>query len=379
MKRGAPAGIVHFTEEDWKRAHRDWAAWWEGELERPLVVMHGFQPPAGEPLPPVHLVTPNYPAEMTAEEIVDRVSPYLTCVRYFGDAFPRWLPNFGPGILAGFLGAEVHPTDSTVWFSPSREIDLSNLKAAYDPENVWWRRVRDITVAAVRRWGSHVVIGHTDLGGNLDVLASLSTTERLLTDLHDAPEEVDRLVGEITTAWLRYYDDTYEIVRETGCGTNCWAPILSSQRCYMLQCDLSAMISSPMFDRFVMPDLDACCRALDHAFYHLDGPGQVRHLDLLLSLERLRGIQWVPGDGAPPPQEWLPLLKRIRDGGKLCQLSVSARGAMKIVRELGGRGFMFEIAGIMDEETARDFLAALCAADPLASRAHRHHRAQPLA
>jgi len=37
---------MHFTNEDWERVHRDWAAWWEGDLERPLVVMHGFQPPA---------------------------------------------------------------------------------------------------------------------------------------------------------------------------------------------------------------------------------------------------------------------------------------------------------------------------------------------
>jgi hypothetical protein len=33
------------------------------------------------------------------------------------------------------------------------------------------------------------------------------------------------------------------------------------------------------------------------------------------------------GDGQPPPEKWLPLLKRVRDGGKLCQLFVSAQGA----------------------------------------------------
>ena len=376
MRPVAQAEDVRFAERDWERVHRDWAAWWEGELQRPLVVMHGFQWPA-KPLPRVRLIAAKYPAEMTAGEIVDRIYPHLACMRYFGDAFPRWLPYFGPGILAGFLGANVNATDSTVWFSLAREVELSDLKVAYDPDNAWWRRVREMTAAAVRKWGNEVVIGHTDLGGNLDVLASLRTTECLLTDLHDAPEEVDRLVGEITMAWLRYYDETYDVVRKAGRGTNCWAPILSSQRCYMLQCDFSAMISPSMFERFVMPDLEACCRALDHGFYHLDGPGQIRHLDLLLSLKRLRGIQWIPGDGAPPPEEWLPLLKRIRDGGKLCQLSVSADGAMKVVRELGGRGFVFEIMGFFDEETARGFLAALHAADRTvtpsqALRASRH-------
>ncbi len=131
----------------------------------------------------------------------------------------------------------------------------------------------------------------------------------------------------------------------------------------MLQCDFSYMISPAMFERFVLPDLAACCEALDHGFYHLDGEGEIRHLDMLLSLERLRGIQWIPGDGAPPPEEWLPLLKRIRDGGKLCQLFVSAEGAMKIVRELGGRGFALQIMETMNQERAAEFLTALAAAD----------------
>jgi hypothetical protein len=114
-----------------------------------------------------------------------------------------------------------------------------------------------------------------------------------------------------------------------------------------------------MFERFVLPDLAACCEALDHGFYHLDGKGQIPHLDMLLSLKRLRGIQWIPGDGAPPPEEWLPLLKRIRDGGKLCQVYVSPRGAQTIVRELGGRGFALCIQEKMSRAEAEDFLRGL--------------------
>ena len=109
----------------------------------------------------------------------------------------------------------------------------------------------------------------------------------------------------------------------------------------MLQSDFSYMISPRMFERLVMPDLIECCDEFDYAFYHLDGKGQVKHLDMLLSIERLRGIQWIPGDGAPPPEEWLPLLKRIRDGGKLCQVYVTLEGALTIARELGGKGFAF--------------------------------------
>lgn len=100
-------------------------------------------------------------------------------------------------------------------------------------------------------------------------------------------------------------------------------------------------LSQRMFERLVLPDLIACCDALDYGFYHLDGKGQIKHLDMLLAIERLRGIQWIPGDGAPPPEEWLPLLKRIRDTGKLCQVYVTPDGALKVARALGGKGFAF--------------------------------------
>jgi hypothetical protein len=112
-----------------------------------------------------------------------------------------------------------------------------------------------------------------------------------------------------------------------------------------------------------LPDIAACCNALDHGFYHLDGKGQIRHLDMLLSLERLRGIQWLPGDGQPPPERWLPLLKRIRDSGKLCQLYVSPQGARTIVQELGGRGFALYIIGLLSEDEAQDLLRSLGASD----------------
>ena len=131
----------------------------------------------------------------------------------------------------------------------------------------------------------------------------------------------------------------------------------------MLQSDFAYMLSPQMFEQFVLPDISTCCNALEYAFYHLDGKGQIPHLDMLVSLENLHGIQWIPGDGQPPPEEWLPLLKRIRDAGKLCQLFVSGQGAQIIVRELGGQGFAFYIMEPMSQDEAADFLKTLAAED----------------
>ena len=347
---------IHFTDEQWEHIERDWTAWWSGELERPLVMIHNLEPEPGTRLPEVHGFTSNYPLDMPADEVLDRYEARLEATRFCGDAWPHWWPNFGPGMMAGFLGARVNSTPETVWFDPAEPTAIEDLDPSYDGGNLWWQRVLDLTRIAVARWGDRVQVAHTDLGGNLDIVASLLTSERLLLAMCDAPDEVARVAGRITQLWLRYYRELDEVIQPAGRGTTPWAPIWSPGRCYMLQSDLAYMISPAMFERFVLPDLAACCDVLDHGFYHLDGKGQIAHLDMLLSLERLRGIQWIPGDGQPPPEAWLGLLKRIRDGGKLCQLYVEPEGALKIVRELGGKGFALYIQQPMSPGEASDLL-----------------------
>lgn len=339
----------YFTEGDWERVERDTMAWWEGELERPLVFLA-----VTNPFPPPYpfAYQSNYPLDMPADQVVDEYEPLLKATRFYADAFPWWWINFGPGIAAGFLGSKVNSVIEpfeTVWFSPAQPIEIEDLNLEYDPTNIWWKRVKEITAAAVERFGDMVSIAHTDLGGNLDILASFCETQGLLFDVVEKPEQVDRLVMEINRLWLHYYDELEAIIRTKCRGTSCWTPIWSTGRTYMLQCDFSYMISPAMFERFVMPDLVACCDHLTHGFYHLDGKGEIPHLDMLLSIKRLRGIQWIPGDGQPPPEEWLPLLKRIRDGGKLCQVFVTPQGALRIVKNLGGKGFFLVINSYGEE------------------------------
>jgi hypothetical protein len=280
-----------------------------------------------------------------------------------------WI-NFGPGIAAGFMGSQVNSVlepSETVWFSPASRAPINELNLEYNPDNPWWKRVKELTNALVERSAGQLAVSHTDLGGNLDILASFLDTQGLLVELMDHPDEVERLVRQITCAWLRYYNELDGLIRPACRGTSCWTPIWSTGKTYMLQSDFSYMISPAMFERFVLPDLTACCAALDHGFYHLDGKGEIPHLDLLLSIQRLCGIQWIPGDGQPPPDQWLWLLKRIRDGGKLCQVFVRPEGARTIVKNLGGKGFMLIIqdygSEFLQPEQVQAFLRTLAQED----------------
>ena len=358
---------LNFTPKDWERIEHDYMAWWAGELDRPLVWLETRDAtPAQKRLD----FLANYPMSMSVDEIITLHEPVITATHFYGDAFPMWWMNFGPGIAAGFLGARVNGVkepSETVWFSPASEIEIQDLQLDYDPENIWWKRVKDLTLAATTHWQGQVAVSVTDLGGNLDILASFRGTDGLLFDVMDQPDQVDRLVRQINQLWLRYYDELDAAIRPTCNGTTCWGNIWSTGKTYMLQSDFSYMISPAMFERFVMPDLESCCDHLDHGFYHLDGKGEIPHLDLLLSIKRLRGIQWIPGDGQPTPDRWLPLLKRIQEGGKLCQVFVNPEGARRIVKNLGGRGFLLVIQyannEIANADEARAFLNTLAEED----------------
>ena len=202
-----PRARLNFAEADWERVERDTMAWWAGELERPLVWLAATDPVVGARR---HRYLSNYPPSMPAEEIVDLHETVLAATHYYGDAFPAWWVNFGPGIMAGFTGAHVNSVSDpqeTVWFTPPQEKAIQDLDLGYDAGNAWWRRVKELTSAMVERWDGRVAVGHTDLGGNLDILASFRETGGLLYDLMDHPEHVERLADKITALWLRYYDE----------------------------------------------------------------------------------------------------------------------------------------------------------------------------
>ncbi len=356
---------IAFSATQRQRVQQDYTAWWAGELDRPLVsIVHQGPLPGGRKPPSVFAA--HLPETMPVPEVIDLYTGQLQAQRWYGDAFPCWFPNFGPGVVAAFMGrAKLEADERTVWMEPIEKKELCDIELGFCEDNFWWRRVRDLTEEASLRWKGEVTVGYTDLGGNLDILASLRTSNDLLLDTMDSPELVAQRAAELTPLWLRYYRELKEVASQAKCGFTSWAPIWSPGSMYMLQSDFAYMISPAMFEQFVLPDLRTCCEEVEYPFYHLDGKGQIPHLDLLCSIEKLRGIQWIPGAGAPPPECWPEVLRKIRDAGKLCQVYTTPEGALRIVREHnGGKGFLFSIRGMTKEEflkpeEAEDFVKLL--------------------
>ena len=313
---------LDFCRDRWDRVKAVHRQWWSGELDRPLFLLtsEGRDPGRAEPALCERGFTSHYGLDPSAEAIVDRWDYWLSGQFYLGDGFPSIWPNFGPGVAAAFLGCQIKNNEHSSWFIPRESLPIRDRHLRYDPNNVWLRRVKDLMRVGCERWQGQVQIGMTDLGGNLDILASFRPGEELLLDLTDEPDEVKRLTWEAHTLWWLYYDEVQRAGGGVNPGWSAWTPIFSETPYYMLQCDFAYMLGPRMFDEFVKPELAVTCRRLDHAFYHLDGIGQLAHLDSLLSIPELKGVQWIPGDGQPGVTHWPEVYRKIRKAGKLVQV-----------------------------------------------------------
>lgn len=240
-----------------------------------------------------------------------------------GAAMPSMFFNMGPGVLAacfnGYL--EYREESETVWFEHPQPWDAVE-KLAYQPQGRWMRHIRDAMGHFQERGSGRFLLGMTDLGGGLDILASLRGGENLVYDLLLEPERVEALRARVSDAWFRAYYDLYGIIQRGQSGATAWMGMWAPGTWYPLQCDFSAMMSPELFGEYVVPDLAEQCRRLDYAIYHLDGPNQIPHLDQLLGIPGLDGIQWVPGAGNPQNEsrKWYPLYERILERDKLLVL-----------------------------------------------------------
>jgi len=345
-------------KDDWGRAKRRIEAWWSREvIDR--IAIQVTAPRENVQVRSawnwwnlVHNLT--YP-----ERAIGEFEKYCRGTYFGGEAFPNLWINLGPGIIAAYLGCSPRVGKDTVWFEVTESKSWKEiLRLKLDPGNKWWKITRDLTIQAADYARGKFFVGITDLNAVLNILASLRGTEKLLIDLIDYPSEAKDACSHITKIWFSCYDELLNITQRDIEGCSTWMGIWFPGRGSDVQCDFSAMISSKMFEEFVLPHLQEQCRQLDYTIYHWDGPGQIPHLELLLDIPELDGIQWVPGAGNPGvgSPRWFPLYKRIQDKGKLLVLQNMAKENVEpVMDELSPRGLLISTTCDSEEE-ARELL-----------------------
>ncbi len=312
---------IDFSGERWDRVKESCRRWWANDLDRPLinVALEGAPSRRVSARHPYKYFTSFYEKEVAAEEVVDSWEAHLSESRWLGDGYPMVLPNFGPGVLAAFLGCRMENGEDTVWFHPPETLELAELHFRLDRQNPVFQKIRELMRIATRRWNGQVQVAMTDIGGNLDVVSSFRPSQQLLLDLYDCPDEVKRLGWEVHRTWWEAFDELVGTAQPNP-GFSTWCPVFSEVPMYILQCDFCYMIGPEMFEEFVKPELVASAKRLKNSIYHLDGPGQLPHLDSLLKIPELGCIQWIPGAGQPDMTQWPDVYRKIHAAGKKIQV-----------------------------------------------------------
>ena len=332
-------------KQDVDEARHRIEAWWQWEVtDRPplLVTAPKNRPRTSSPPEPA----PEDPAAIERGFtdpglVVPRLRAQLGGRHHLGEAFPVMYPvaTRMVAILGNYLGCPMRfVNDFTSWSSPVLHDWESRPAYSCDLTNRYWKISEELLTAAVDQSDGYF-LGGPDLNGPTEILSRLRSPERLATDFYDHADRIKPALAEINQAWYGYWSECTKITQRLG-GYFYWMGIWSDRPSIDLQSDFCCMMSGDMFDDYFLPFLAEQTEMVERTIYHLDGPGAIRHLNSLLDLPHLDGIQWVPGAGEKPMAEWIPLLKRIKDAGKLVFGSCEPAEVPVLVRELGPDGLL---------------------------------------
>lgn len=344
-------------KEDIEEAKHRVEAWWNHELiDRVVLQVRASQKP---PAPQDEISGEISPETVEAwfmdpEQVIPRLKQQLENTYFGGEAFPVMFPVAGRivAITAAYLGCPLEFLNAeTVWAHPFVHDWQTRPAFRFDPENKWWQKSQHLLKTAVEQADGYYV-GVPDLNGPTEILARLRDSQRLALDFYDNPQHIKPVLAQINRAWYGYWQASTTITHKAG-GYFFWMGIWSDIPATDLQSDFSIMISKGMFDEYFLPFIAEQTEMVPRTIYHLDGPGAIRHLDSLLDLPHLDGIQWVPGAGAAPAVEWISLLQRIQEAGKLVYTYCDKSHVEKLLRELNPKGLMLVVEGCESMDEAR--------------------------
>lgn len=285
------------------------------------------------------------------EWITRRYRKFFENTYFGGEAFPQIFLNLGAAGLAGFFKNVRHQFEDTVWFFPFIKDWDENL-LEFDQNSYLYKKAVELAKYFVDDSKGAYFVSLPDLSGNADSLAHMRGSENLLTDMMIDKERVHNALDIIQDVWVKATNAIYDIVKKNNDGgsTIGWMDTWGEGIHGQMQCDMAVMISSEMFDEFILPELEAQSQYMDSCVYHLDGLEQIRHLDSLLSMKKTQVIQWNCVVGQPSPLEFIPVLKRIQAAGKSLLISVETNEILPLMTELSSKGLYLLVRPASEEE-----------------------------
>lgn len=343
---------------DFEKVKIKWAEYWAKENhDRPLVCAIAPKDKAdwsNKPIAPEKIVNRWFDMDY-----VIRMNRYkFERTAYYGEAFPTFYCNLGPDILGAICGSALEFGEETSWAVHTVKDWETMPDIRFDPENFWWKKIKEMTEIACADAKNDYVVGITDLHPGTDALVSLRGPEELCFDTIECPELLQKFDKQIFEVHKIVYNKLFDIISKLGNGTSYWMEQWSDKRHYVVGSDFSCMLSPEAYEELVAPGIERETRFFDQSIYHLDGPQALRHLDRILQFEKLNAVQWVYGAGQPSPKHWISVLKKIQDAGKCIDISGPAEDLIEIMNYIKPEGMLYH-CWCNSEDEAKSLMKAI--------------------
>jgi hypothetical protein len=241
---------------------------------------------------------------------------------------------FGPVFFFFFFGAKAKIDANTVWYKAENVPPIEQMRVTLDNTSIFYPRYREIAAACDERFGGgYVISAPPSCGYSLDMVAEFYKPMQLSYMLYDEPDEVNRLSMEFYNASRKTAKDLSALTLSAR-GYSAWGGLFAPVPWTITQCDYCAMIGPEHFERFVKWELELAIKQSPlYNYYHLDGTGQLIHLDSILAIPELKCVQWVPQSGKPGAGSWPEVYRKISEAGK----NMWVVGSLEEVEEIAGQ------------------------------------------
>ncbi len=260
---------------------------------------------------------------------------------YHAETFPVFWPNLGPEVYTAFYGVELEYQEVTAYSVPIiKDWDQLN-DIRLDKNNPYFRKIEEMTYAALERCKGKYLVGYTDLHPGLDCAAAFRDPQQLCMDILLDPVTVRELIKISSHDFVEVFDHFDKILKQQNQLSVTWMGIPSFGKMHIPSCDFAAMISPEQFNDLALPVIQEEVKHMTHNIFHLDGKGVANHIDALLEIPEINAIQWVQGMGNDLPiMQWVPLIRKIQAAGKSVVVDLQVSELESFMAEVDPKGIL---------------------------------------
>ena len=341
---------------DMDKTRKKWADFWAGKNDKPMIWLNGIKKGKGDEAFKLAMPYPQKPENAYETYAKNVLRQYEECFEIIGDEVPVFVPNFGPDQLCGFWGQEIGYSDDssgTSWsikFDKELEELLPIIK--FDPNNHMYKEMIKFHKIAAEIFDEKIIINTLDYHSNWDAICSLRDPMYASMDIIMYPDIVKQALEQVAQAYHIYFKNMYDAGNMANTGTSCWVPVFCEKKYTTINCDFICLLGPEQGKEFALDYVRKECESVDHAIYHLDGYDAVKHLPEILSIPKIRAINWVPGSGAESDTTtyWMSLYEQILSTGTGVQIFTSAKDALEIHKALKSPNMIYSLWGADADE-----------------------------